>query len=43
MLAFDPAKRISALNALEDPYFQDEEILTQNSKSWNIAVKHAAR
>uniref|UniRef100_A0A3B4TKP0 Cyclin-dependent kinase 4 n=1 Tax=Seriola dumerili TaxID=41447 RepID=A0A3B4TKP0_SERDU len=29
MLTFDPLKRISALNALEHPYFQDEETLTQ--------------
>ncbi|KAK1901148.1 Cyclin-dependent kinase 4 [Dissostichus eleginoides] len=28
MLTFDPLKRISALNALEDAYFQDEETLT---------------
>uniref|UniRef100_A0A8C2WXJ1 Cyclin-dependent kinase 4 n=1 Tax=Cyclopterus lumpus TaxID=8103 RepID=A0A8C2WXJ1_CYCLU len=28
MLTFDPLKRISALNALEHPYFQDEETLT---------------
>ncbi|XP_045932525.1 cyclin-dependent kinase 4-like [Micropterus dolomieu] len=29
MLTFDPLKRISALTALEHPYFQDEETLTQ--------------
>lgn len=29
MLTFDPFKRISALNALEHQYFQDEETLTQ--------------
>ncbi|XP_008318355.1 cyclin-dependent kinase 4 [Cynoglossus semilaevis] len=32
MLTFDPSKRISSLNALEHPYFQDEEALTQTMR-----------
>ncbi|KAF0035055.1 hypothetical protein F2P81_012813 [Scophthalmus maximus] len=32
MLTFDPLKRISALNALEHPYFRDEETLTQTKR-----------
>ncbi|CAG5982124.1 unnamed protein product [Menidia menidia] len=31
MLTFDPLKRISALNALEHPYFQEEEALIQTN------------
>lgn len=41
MLTFDPLKRVSAVKALEHPYFQDEEPATQ-TESLNQGVKSAA-